>query len=413
MEKRIIIETISNNGKIEVRDIRMRIAILFNGDLTHSRQGLVNSAILRARYLSKAGAFEIDIFCIHEYDSRLLRKLRKTPKPSFQEEFLIEGQKIKVIYRRNTLLDFLYHRIFHRSSPFVNMAYRRFAMLFKDYDMVCAHSTIGGLIAQETKKRYGTPYNVTWHGTDIHTQPFYSTNDRKMIGSIIGNADSNNFVSLALLNTAMQIFKNTPNQHVTYNAPNDCFHRYNDPKREQLRKTYNVHGNKVVAFVGNLVGIKNVFTLPLIFTNVKRKFSDTIFWIVGDGYCRGKLESDFSNKGITCKFWGNLQPEEMPDIMNCIDVLVLPSKNESFGMVLVEAMACGANAVGSNVGGILEVIGSANCFDLDSDFADNISSRIVEMLTHKVEQNVNPEFDWNRTAQMETIYFTDIIKRNK
>lgn len=413
MEKRIIIETISNNGKIEVRDRRMRIAILFNGDLTHSRQGLVNSAILRANYLRKAGAFEIDIFCIHEYDSRLLRKIRKTPKPSFQEEFLIEDQKIKVIYRRNSLLDFLYHRLFHRSSPFVNMAYKRFAKLFKDYDMVCAHSTIGGLIAQETKKMYGTPYNVTWHGTDIHTQPFYSTNDRKMIGRIIVNADSNNFVSLALLNTAMQIFKNTPNQHVTYNAPNDCFHRYNDPKREQLRKTNNVHGNKVVAFVGNLVGIKNVFTLPTIFANVQRECSDTIFWIVGDGYCRGKLESDFSNKGITCKFWGNLQPEEMPDIMNCIDVLVLPSKNESFGMVLVEAMACGANAVGSNVGGIPEVIGSANCFDLDSDFAENISSRIVEMLTHKVEQKVNPEFDWNRTAQMETIYFTDIIKRNK
>ena len=117
-----------------------------------------------------------------------------------------------------------------------------------------------------------------------------------------------------------------------------------------------------------------------------------------------------SDVGITCKFWGNLQPEDMPDIMNCIDVLVLPSKNESFGMVLVEAMACGANAVGSNVGGIPEVIGRTNCFDLDSDFTANISARIVEMLTHKVEQIVNPEFDWNRTAQMETIFFTEIIK---
>ena len=390
----------------------MRIAILFNGDLAHSRQGLVNSAILRAKYLRKVGAFEIDVFCIHEYDSLLLRKLRKTPKPSFQEEYLIEGQKIKVLYRRNSLLDFLYHRFFHKSSPFVALAYKKFSKVLKDYDMVCAHSAIGGMIAQETKKRYGTPYNVTWHGTDIHTQPFYSSNDRKMIGSIIRNADSNNFVSLALLNTAMQIFKNIPNQHVTYNAPNDCFHRYDDLKRELVRKTNGVLGRKVVAFVGNLVGIKNVFMLPAIFSNVKRECSDTIFWIVGDGYCREKLESDFSNKGISCKFWGNLQPEEMPDIMNCIDVLVLPSKNESFGMVLVEAMACGANAVGSNVGGIPEVIGSDNCFDLDSDFTDNISARIVEMLTHKVEQNVNPEFDWNRTAQMETKYFTDIIKRN-
>ena len=414
MEKRIIVEAISNDGKIEVIDRSMQIAILFNGDLAHSRQGLVNSAILRAKYLRMARAFDIDIFCIHEYDSRLLRILRRTPKPSFQEEFIIEDQKIKVIYRRNSLFDFLYHRFFHKkSSPFVTLAYKKISKVLKDYDMICAHSTIGGLIAQETKNRYGIPYNVTWHGTDIHTQPFYSTNDRNMIGSIIRNADSNNFVSFALLNTAMQIFKNIPNQHVTYNAPNDCFHRYNDPKRELIRKTNTVLGCKVVAFVGNLVGIKNVFTLPTIFAKVQRECSDTIFWIVGDGYCRKKLESDFSDKNLTCKFWGNRQPEEMPDIMNCIDVLVLPSKNESFGMVLVEAMACGANAVGSNVGGIPEVIGSTNSFDLDVDFTDNISSRIVEMLTHKVIQNVNPEFDWNRTAQMETIYFTDIIKSNK
>lgn len=40
----------------------MRIAILFNGDLSHNRQGMVNSAILRAKYLRKVGAFEIDIF---------------------------------------------------------------------------------------------------------------------------------------------------------------------------------------------------------------------------------------------------------------------------------------------------------------------------------------------------------------
>ena len=76
----------------------MRIAILFNGDLSHNRQGMVNSAILRAKYLRKVGAFDIDIFCIHEYDSRLLRKLRKTPEPSFQEYYLIEGQKINVLY---------------------------------------------------------------------------------------------------------------------------------------------------------------------------------------------------------------------------------------------------------------------------------------------------------------------------
>ena len=46
----------------------------------------------------------------------------------------------------------------------------------------------------------------------------------------------------------------------------------------------------------------------------------------------------------------------MEDIIPSCDLLVLPSLSESFGLVLIEALACGKPVIGSNVGGIKEII---------------------------------------------------------
>ena len=47
---------------------------------------------------------------------------------------------------------------------------------------------------------------------------------------------------------------------------------------------------------------------------------------------------------------------DVENIIPSCDVLVLPSFSESFGLVLIEALACGKPVIGSNVGGITEII---------------------------------------------------------
>lgn len=387
-----------------------RIAVVINGDLNNERQGQINSSLLRARYLKKKSVFEVDVFCVREFDSFFVRKIKKTSKIQFLKFQMVDGMKISFVYKPRTLIDIFFEKILRKESISSYFFWRKMSKILGCYSLISGHSYVGGMVAYEVNKICGIPYSVTWHGSDIHTNPLISETYKSNVEKVIKKSSSNVFVSLALLNFGMSIFKNIPSPHVLYNAPSDKFYKYNSSKRNILRDRYFVSGKKVVAYVGNLVDVKNVILLPKIFKEVASKRDDIVFWIVGDGIERKQLEEDTSCLNIQCKFWGNQKTELMPDIMNCIDVLVLPSKNESFGMVLVEAIACGANCVGSNVGGIPEVIGNENCFDLGESFIKNITRRINEMLDSKVFQSVKTDFDWNLTADKELYIYNQIIR---
>lgn len=103
----------------------------------------------------------------------------------------------------------------------------------------------------------------------------------------------------------------------------------------------------------------------------------------------------------------------MPSRYNCIDVLVLPSINEGLPLVVVEALACGANVVGSKAGGIPEVIGEENSFERDEYFAQNVVRRIVQMLTENVKQELKPCFSWAETARIENNIYLEILAEQK
>ena len=67
------------------------------------------------------------------------------------------------------------------------------------------------------------------------------------------------------------------------------------------------------------------------------------------------VESKVENENISdVRFLGSRSDVE--NIIPGCDVLVLPSFSESFGLVLIEALACGKPVIGSNVGGISEII---------------------------------------------------------
>ncbi|HNP17072.1 MAG TPA: glycosyltransferase family 4 protein [Fulvivirga sp.] len=104
-----------------------------------------------------------------------------------------------------------------------------------------------------------------------------------------------------------------------------------------------------------------------------KKYPDIEFYFVGDvmdeAYKDSLGKSLNLNESAHFHFKG-FHPKPL-SIMPCFDVIILPSKNETFGLVVVEAMRAGVAVIGTNAGGVPEIIDNENT-GLLFDWEDNI-----------------------------------------
>ena len=86
------------------------------------------------------------------------------------------------------------------------------------------------------------------------------------------------------------------------------------------------------------------------------EFPDIAYVIGGDGDDRGRLETLATGQGVAhlCRFIGHIPDEEIVEHYRMADVLVMPSTGEGFGIVFLEAMACGTPAIGLDVDGSVD-----------------------------------------------------------
>ena len=429
----------------------MRLAVIFESS-PFDRKGLFNAVHNRVKHLLATGECTIDVFCVHSRDNAFTRRVRHTPDVPFVDETAVDDIRYRLLWYRFSILDNVLLEKLH-VRPWL---FRRFMEshvdLLKGYDAVVAHSFCGGLFALAAHEKFGIPYYVTWHGSDVHTHPWRVPVIMEDTRAVMESARCNFFVSRALMEASEKIISNV-RKEVLYNGVSEDFVRYSPEDRAAVRERYGLApDDKVVAFVGNLSAVKNVLSLPEVFAQVASRFaevsgslSDTCnrstrlkFWIVGDGKLRTQLETACSERllchceerspsrhcdersDVPIRFFGNQPSPAMPDIMNCIDVLVLPSLNEGLPLVCAEALSCGAAVVGSDVGGIAEVIGSDNVVPLvapydndasqgvpsgrpyDDAFVNGMAEKVVAALVgQSPSQTLLADISWSRTAALE------------
>ena len=111
----------------------------------------------------------------------------------------------------------------------------------------------------------------------------------------------------------------------------------------------------VVGAVGRLVPIKDHQTLLKAAALVSKSGIDVRALLVGSGPERERLQALSTNslEGRVC-FAGD--SSRVPELLNAMDVFVLPSLNEGMSNTLLEAIACGLPALATNVGGNPEII---------------------------------------------------------
>ena len=390
-----------------------RIAVIFESS-PFDRKGLFNAVHNRIKGLLGSGECWVDAYCIHAKDNFFTRKVRHTPYAPYVDSAELEGVTYKLLWYRFSIMDHLTLEKFGKRPCLFQRFKNTYVKYLEGYDYVIAHSFTGALFAYEAKVRYGIPYFVTWHGSDVHTHPWRVDVIRQDTAKVMESAECNFFVSKALMKASDRITVDA-RKDVLYNGVGEEFKRMPESEVVKARERFGIaEGEKVVAFAGNLSPVKNVLVLPAVFKAVAESFDAPIhFVIAGDGKLRKQLESEIFQLGqcVKCTFLGNVEAEDMPALMNCVDILVLPSVNEGLPLVCAEALSCGANVVGSDVGGIAEVIGKDNVVPLGEGFAPQFAKKVVAMLEARNEsddfadqqavQQLPPEISWAKTIARE------------
>jgi peptidoglycan-N-acetylglucosamine deacetylase len=119
-----------------------------------------------------------------------------------------------------------------------------------------------------------------------------------------------------------------------------------------------------------------------VIAELKRRYSDVHLTVVGDGDKQPHYEALAAELGIVSEveFRGRLGGERLVSAYQSADVLIMPSRQESFGMVLIEAMACGIPVVASAVEGIPDVVDDGEVgFLVEPDDVGGFASRIGKL----------------------------------
>jgi len=160
-------------------------------------------------------------------------------------------------------------------------------------------------------------------------------------------------------------------------------------KNRDLLKKYNLlESDKIILFVGGLDQahyFKGVSLLLEAVGNFKFQIPNFKLIIVGKGNLETKYEKMAENLGIKEKviFTGEVSDNDLPDYYNLADIFVLPSINrsESFGIVLLEAMACGKPCIASNLPGVRTVVDDGETgFLVEPKNVDDLVKKIKSLL---------------------------------
>lgn len=151
--------------------------------------------------------------------------------------------------------------------------------------------------------------------------------------------------------------------------------------KHKIRKQLNIPLNKIIIFtVRNLVQRMGLESLIIAFNSLIKQNAEINLVIGGEGALKKGLIELTRNFGIedNVHFTGFIPEEQLPFYYQMADLFVLPTKElEGFGLVTLEAMACGLPVVGTPVGGTKEILGN---FDSSFLFKGTDPDSIAELI---------------------------------
>jgi glycosyltransferase involved in cell wall biosynthesis len=162
-------------------------------------------------------------------------------------------------------------------------------------------------------------------------------------------------------------------------------------------------------FVGLAQPRKNLETIATVFGRIAARDDSLSLVLAGeDGYPEGRLDAILKETGATDRVHriGYVDPADLPALYSAAACLLFPSRDEGFGLPVIEAMACGCPVVASDAGALREVVGEGGLV-ARPDATVELEEMVTRMLEDEDARRAQVErgrvhaaaFTWARTAR--------------
>ena len=291
----------------------------------------------------------------------------------------------------------------------------------RDFDMIHIHEyrTVLAIVVHHYAKKYGIPYILQPRGSIPRAS---KSKQKKLFDALFGRAiikDASKIIASSKLESDQywDVFPDLEGEKIVH-IPNgiDLETYQNLPKKGEFRKKYSIaEDEKVILFLGRIHKIKGIDILIEAFSKLKEELQGVKLVIAGpdDGYLdRLKLMVDKLSIEDDVIFPGPLYEKEKSEAYVDADVFVVPSKYESFGNVVLEAMAHNTPVVVTNSCGVSEWLSSA---EIINPTVDSLYVKLSEILKKSKSENLKSKrrmkkdvekFSWETIVdRIESIYY--------
>jgi len=275
------------------------------------------------------------------------------------------------------------------------------------YDIIHSHYWMSGIAAEDLKRTWGIPVVHMFH-TLGEMKNRIARNESEKEGAyrldgerrVLKMADRIVAATLAEQAQLQWLYKADLGKVVIIPPGVDISHFYPIPPDEAKQFLGVKADERMVLFVGRIEPLKGVETLIRAMSRLRMtEFTGQrpvhLAIIGGDPYVsRDEMTGEMTRLQALCRelcmdrmvlFLGKRSQDTLPYYYSAADLLVMPSHYESFGMVALEAMACGTPVIASQVGGLAFLIrDGVTGFHVPDGEPDALAERLTTLLSDRL-----------------------------